>query len=217
MKKFIMITPLQPVIRDKQSGEIVKDNLHSNVYQVTGNRKLVYEYATRFPLIPVINGYAQEGEEIRVIAVTPDTESAWFHVEQLREELSALQERKGFVCRGVEPVQVTYAGDVDTQIEIFHKLLPYIEDDDILFGCLTYGNKPMPIAELMAIQFGYRTLRNVSIGCLVYGELDHSKEDSPMTLFDITALIQLEEIVRVLAERRVKDTRAIIDRLISGE
>ena len=217
MKKFIMITPLQPVIRDKQSGEIVKDNLHSNVYQVTGNRKLVYEYATRFPLIPVINGYAQEGEEIRVIAVTPDTESAWFHVEQLREELRTLQERKGFVCRGVEPIQVTYAGDVDTQIEIFHKLLPYIEDDDILFGCLTYGNKPMPIAELMAIQFGYRTLRNVSIGCLVYGELDHSKEDSPMTLFDITALIQLEEIVRVLAERRVKDTRAIIDRLISGE
>lgn len=217
MKKFIMITPLQPVIRDKQSGEIVKDNLHSSVYQVTGNRKLDYKYATRFPLIPVINGYAQEGEEIRVIAVTPDTESAWFHVEQLREELSAMQERKGFLCRGVESVQVTYAGDVDTQIEIFHKLLPYIEDDDILFGCLTYGNKPMPIAELMAIQFGYRTLRNVSIGCLVYGELDHSKEDSPMTLFDITALIQLEEIVRVLAERRVKDTRAIIDRLISGE
>ena len=92
--------------------------------------------------------------------------------------------------------------------------MPYINDDDMLFGCLTYGNKPMPIAELMAIQYGYRSLHNVSIGCLVYGELDHSKESSPMTLFDITALIQLEEIVRVLAERRVKDTKAIIDRLL---
>ena len=216
MKKFMMITPLQPVIRDEQTGMVLKDNLHSSIYQVAGNRRLVYEHTTRFPIIPVINGYAEKGEEIRVIAVTPDTESAWYHVEQLREELSALQEQKGFICRGVEPVKVTYAGDVNTQIEIFHKLLPYVEDNDILFGCLTYGNKPMPIAELMAIQYGYRTLQNVSIGCLVYGELDHSRLDSPMTLFDITALIQLEEIVRVLAERNVKDPKAIIDRLISG-
>ena len=141
--------------------------------------------------------------------------SAWYHVEQLRVELAGLQERKGFVCRGVEPVCVTYAGDVGTQIEIFHKLLPFVEDGDILYGCLTYGNKPMPIAELMAIQYGYRALRNVSIGCLVYGELDHSREEAPMTLFDITALIRLDEIVRVLADRKVRDPGAILERLLS--
>lgn len=217
MKKFFMITPLQPVTWDEVTGEITKDQLHSNIYQAEGNSRLIYDYTTRFPLIQVINGYAEEGEEIRVIAVTPDTKSAWHHVEQLREELAALQERKGFICRGVEAIKVTYAGDVDTQIEIFHKLLPYIEDGDILYGCLTYGNKPMPIAELMAIQYGYRTLRNVSIGCLVYGELDHSKEDSPMTIFDITALIQLDEIVRVLAERKVRDPKSIIDRLVTRQ
>ena len=215
MKKFFMITPLQPVFWDQQTGAVVKDLLCSSIYQAAGNRKLIYEQKTRFPLIPVINGYAQEGEEIRVIAVTPDTKSAWYHVEQLRVELAGLQERKGFVCRGVEPVCVTYAGDVGTQIEIFHKLLPFVEDGDILYGCLTYGNKPMPIAELMAIQYGYRALRNVSIGCLVYGELDHSREEPPMTLFDITALIRLDEIVRVLADRKVRDPGAILERLLS--
>ena len=214
MKKFFMITPLQPVLLDSQTGEVVKDFLCSSIYQAAGNRRLMYHQKTRFPLIPVINGYAKEGEEIRVIAVTPDTKSAWHHVEQLKEELAVLQEQKKFICRGVESVRVTYAGDVETQIEIFQKLLPFVEDGDILFGCLTYGNKPMPIAELMAIQYGYRVLRNVSIGCLVYGELDHSKEEAPMTLFDITALIQLDEIVRVLAERKVRDPRAILERLI---
>ncbi len=216
MKKFFMITPLQPVTWDEKTGDVVKDMLHSNIYQVTGNSKLVLDQPTRFPLIQVINGYAEAGEEIRVIAITPDTKSAWYHVEQLREELAALKERKGFICEDVEAVKVTYAGDVDTQIEIFHKLLPYIEDNDILFGCLTYGNKPMPIAELMAIQYGYRTLSNVSIGCLVYGEVDHSKAEAPMTIFDITALIELNEIVRVLAERRVREPKSIIDRLVSG-
>lgn len=214
MKKFFMIAPLQPVFLDSETGEVIKDLLCSSIYQAAGNRKLMYQHKTRFPLIPVINGYALEGEEIRVIAVTPDTKSAWYHIEQLKEELAGLQERKKFVCRGVEPVRVTYAGDVETQIEIFQKLLPFVEDGDILYGCLTYGNKPMPIAELMAIQYGYRTLRNVSIGCLVYGELDHSREEAPMTLFDITALIQLDEIVRVLAERKVRDPRAILERLI---
>lgn len=216
MKKFFMMTPLQPVTWDEKTGEVIKDLLHSNTYKVTGNSKLEYDHPTRFPIIQVINGYAEAGEEIRVIAVTPDTKSAWYHVEQLSEELAVLKERKGFICNGVEAVKVTYAGDVDTQIEIFHKLLPFIEEGDILFGCLTYGNKPMPIAELMAIQFGYRTLDNVSIGCLVYGELDHSKADSPMTIFDITALIELNEIVRVLAERRVRQPKSIIDRLVSG-
>lgn len=214
MKKFFMITPLQPVTWDEETGAVTRDLLRSSIYEAVGNRRLVFGHATRFPLIPVINGYAEAGEEIRVFAITPDTESARYHVSQLREELAALQAYKGFLCRGVETIDVTYAGDVDTQIEIFHKILPFIEDGDILYGCMTYGNKPMPIAEMMAIQYGYRVLQNVSIGCLVYGELDHSRKEAPMTIFDITALIQLDEIVRMLADRKVKDPKAVIDRLV---
>lgn len=216
MKKFFMITPLQPIKRDELTGEVKKDGLRSNIYQAVGNSRLAYGHNTRFPLIQVINGYAEEGEEIRVFAITPETESARYHLNQFREEMADLQRRKGFSCRGVEVIDVAYAGDVDTQIEIFHKILPFIEDDDILYGCMTYGNKPMPIAEMMAIQYGYRVLQNVSIGCLVYGELDHSREDSPPTIFDITALIQLDEIVRVLADRKVKEPKTIIDRLVLG-
>ncbi len=82
---------------------------------------------TRFPLMSVINAYAQPGEEIRVIAVTPQTEAALIHFRQLAEELSQLQTEKGFVCAGPEMIPLTYAGDVNTQIELFHKLLPGTE------------------------------------------------------------------------------------------
>ena len=214
MKKFIMITPLQPVELDKETGEITKDLLRVSVYKAVDNALLAYDQPTGFPIIPVINAYAKAGEEIRLIAVTPDTDSAMIHVGQLQKELDALQERKGFICSGVEVIKVTYAGDVETQIEIFEKLMDYFEDGDKLYGCMTYGNKPMPIAEMMAIQYAYRVLRNVTIECLVYGELDHSKPDHPMSLFDITSLIRLDEIVRVMADQKISEPQKFLHTLL---
>ena len=48
----------------------------------------------------------------------------------------------------------------------------------------------------------------MSIECLVYGEFDHSQ--IIMFIYDITALIQLDELVRVLADRRVKSPLKVI-------
>ena len=201
MKKFFMITPLQPI-----------GKLNEGTHEAIGNKKLEYKKETRFPLIPVINGYAQEGEEIRVIAITPDVERSHAHLEEFKAEVEELQKEKKFICRGVESISVAYAGGVNTQIEIFYKMLSYMEDEDTLFGCLTYGNKTMSIAELMGIQYGYRTLKNVSIECLVYGEFDHSQ--GIMFINDITTLIQLDELVRVLADRRVKNPRKVISMVL---
>ena len=217
MKKFFMVTPLQPV------GDGF-DLLRVCDYRPVGNSRLEFEKDTRFPLMHLINAYAEKGEEIRVITVTPNYGYCRKHLEQLQEELSQLQAEKGFICHGVESVDVEFAGDVATQIEIFHKLLDYVEDNDILYGCLTYGMKPMPIAELMAIQYAYRVLDNVSIGCLVYGEVDYSQEPIgvnargqdiyPTRIFDITALVQLDEIVRMLADRKVQEPKKLIDSIL---
>lgn len=208
MKKFIMITPLQPVTT-------TRDFLQCSRYEAVGNERLRFDKSTRFPLMAVINAYAEPNEEIRVLTVTPDTDSARIHEQQLRDELASLQEEKGFICRGVEAIPITYAGDVDTQLELFRKLLPYFEEGDTLYACLTYGTKPMPIAELMAIEYAYRVVEDVAIGCLVYGELDHSAgEPAPMRIFDITSLIRLDEIVRMLAEHRVSDPINIINRIL---
>ena len=208
MKKFIMITPLQPVTP-------TRDFLQCSRYEAVGNERLRFDKSTRFPLMAVINAYAEPNEEIRVLTVTPDTDSARIHEQQLRDELASLQEEKGFFCRDVEAIPIAYAGDVDTQLELFRKLLPYFEEGDTLYACLTYGTKPMPIAELMAIEYAYRVVEDVAIGCLVYGELDHSAgEPAPMRIFDITSLIRLDEIVRMLAEHRISEPISIINRIL---
>ncbi len=240
MKKFIMVTPLQPCGEkdgfdcrgkcnlcgidchhyptDYMPNRVKYDMLSKAVYTPVGNSKLLYDKfdrKTRFPIIPVINAYANAGEEIRVIAVNTHTPASEIHFLQLEEEVSALAAVKGFICNGVTDVPVDYAGDVGTMVDIFRKLLDHIEDDDILYACFTYGVKPMPIAELMALQYAYRIKKNVSIGCLVYGEMDHSIEPQQLRIFDITALIHLDEIIRLLSEQGVKNPLPIIDSIIS--
>ena len=198
MKKFIMITP------DNRNFEsvVVNDGSFGGVI-------------TRYPLIAVINKYVERGEEIRVITVTPDTGYARIHEQKLRGELASLQEEKGFFCRGVEVIPTTYAGDVDTSLELFRKMLPVFEAGDTLYACLTHGNKPMAIAELMALQYAYRVVDDVAIGCLVYGNLDHSVKPALMRINNITSLIRLDEITRLLAEHRVAEPMSIIQHILA--
>lgn len=231
MKKFIMVTPLQPiervkkdkanrVVTDPETGKPVMepyDSLSMDVYEPVGNPMLKYDKLngkTRFPIIPVINAYARKNEEIEIIAVNTHTKASEAHFRQLKEEVSALSGEIGFVCKRVIDVPVDYAGDVRTMVDIFRKLLDYLEDDDILYACFTYGVKPMPIAELMAIMYAYRVKHNVSIECLVYGEKDHNVDPPVLKIFDITALAHLDELVRLLAENKVEEPLEVIDALI---
>lgn len=200
MKKFIMITP------HKEKCE---------KYEIATGEKLYIEGKTRFPLIPIINSYAERGEEISIIVLTPNTDSAKNHEQQFHNELYLLQEKKRFVCHGVETIPITYAGNVDTQLEIFKKLLSVFEAGDTIYACLTYGNKAMSIAELMAIECAYRIVDDVTIGCLIYGALDHSAYPARIRICDITALIHLDEIVRLLAGCRTADPTSIINHILA--
>ena len=213
MKKFIMITPLQPAVKD-ENGNVINDRLIPSIYQAQGNSKLALDRETRFPIIPVINGYVEEGEEFEVFAVTPARESCLIHLEQLREEVAFLSEQKNLVCKGVQEIPITYAGDVDTQIEIFRKLMDVLEDHDTLYGCLTFGDKPMTIALLMGMQYAYSVLSDVKIECVVYGQKDHSSPKGESQIFDITALIQLDEIVRKMASLKMRDPGSFLTRII---
>lgn len=212
MKKFIMVTPLQPVGIDADGKPF--DHLRLTHYEAVGNSRLHYDKPTRFPLSHLIHGYAQPEEEIQVISITPDYSFCQIHLEQLQDEVSQLQREIGFHCKGVEAVHVQFAGDVSAHLDIFQKLLNYFEDGDILYGCLTFGMKPMPMAELMAIQYAYRVMKNVSIGCLVYGEVDYSSTPAVMRVFDITPLAQMDEIVRTLAAQKVSNPKKAIDMIL---
>ena len=100
---------------------------------------------------------------------------------------------------------------------LFQRLIDCVEDNDDLFACITFGTKPLSMAVRMAVQYAYRVKRNVSIPCIVYGSITRSGRDASTwtaNVYDETALIRLDEIVRMLAERGVEHPRETIDRIL---
>ena len=204
MKKFFTVVPLQK-----------ENQLNPQMYRAVGNTRLQMEQATCFPILTAVNGYARPGEPVRLIAVMTDTEDGRRNGGLLRAELEQLCAEKGLVCQEVEVVSVPVDERVATHVTTFQKLIDLVEDDDEIFACMTFGTKPLSTAVQMAVQYAYRVKRNASISCIVYGSIDRSGETPAPSVYDMTALVRLDELVRVLADRGVKDPKATIDHILS--
>ncbi len=208
MKKFLTGISLQG-----------RGGLQTCVYEAVGNDKLSMAESTCFPILTAVNGYVEPGEEFSIVAVCPDSEDGHRNLSLLEEEVRALCARRGCVCKEIIRVPSQQSERVTDHTAVFQKLLDLVEDDDELFACLTFGTKPQSQVLLMAVQYAYRVKRNASIACILYGQVDRSAGRDPANwkafVYDETALIQLDEIVRVLAERKVADPKAVIDSILS--
>lgn len=208
MKKFFTGITLQ-----------VKNPLDSYVYTAFGNEKLQMDSKTSYPIITAINGYARPDEDFRVISVMPDEQIYYRNRGFLQDELDKLCKNKGLVCtHGVEAIVVPTDQKVSTHVSTFQKLLDFVDDGDELFACMTYGTKPLSTAIMMAVQYAYRVKQNASISCIVYGAVNRPSQD-PSTwtgeVYDMTALIQLDEIVHKLADCGITNPQETINRILS--
>lgn len=208
MKKFFTVIPLQ-----------VRGQLDRYHYEAIGNEKLEMGTETSFPILTALNGYAEQGEEIRVIAVATDIEAAAANRAAFEEETRELCEKKGVsLPYGVEFILVPQDDRVATHADTFRKLIDYVEDEDELFACMTYGTKPQSMALMMAMRYAFRVKDNVLFSCIVYGAVERPSQDRSQwraKVYDMTTLLQLEELTRLLAEQNVKDPRDFIDGVFS--
>ena len=188
------------------------------VYEPVGNDKLLMEEETSFPILTAVNGYVEPGELFRVIAVCPDSEDGRRNLGLLRAELDSLCERKGCICQELITVPGQDSERVSDHAAVFQRLISLTGEDDELFACMTFGTKPQSQVFLMAVQYAYRVKRNTSISCILYGQVDRSAGSDPngwkARVYDETALLQLDEVVRILAERKVPDPKAVIDSIL---
>ena len=208
MKKFITVIPLQ-----------VQGQLRQYCYQAVGNRRLQMDQITSFPILTAVNGYVERGEKFRLLAVAADSEDGRRNCAALQSEMEKLCKAKNCPCPAIELIPAPNDERVASHVAVFQKLIDCVEDDDELFACITYGTKPLSQAVLLAVQYAYRLKRNASISCVVYGQIDRSKGREPelwtAQVYDETALIQLGEIVRALAEHGAADPKAAIDTILS--
>lgn len=200
MKKFISTSPYQP-----------KDKLEKGIYKAADNQLLQYDLPTRFPLITEINAYVEEGEEIEIITIVTDYVNAKMNYELFKEEVEALSQQKHFQYT-LKEIHIPYNNAIDTELELFGKLIDCTADGDMLYACITYGSKPFPIIQTMALNYAYRIRKNVSIGCIVYGAFDHNSKK--MAVYDITSLLYIDETVRLMAEQKIENPTEMIKNLL---
>ena len=201
MKKFINVSPFQP-----------PKSLVAGNYKAVDNDRLKYENKTSFPIIPVINGYVEEGEEITVITVVADYENTLKNYEALKMEIKKIEEEKSIKIH-LKEVKIPNDNQLKVQLDVFGQLIDYISDEDKLYCDITYGTKVMNQVLNMGINYGYRVCKDVIPGCIVYGEKDHNTGE--MKIYDITSLIYLDEIVRVAAESGISNPKNAIKKMMN--
>ena len=198
MKVFITFSPQQVT-------------LSSFVYEPQGNERLAYG-PTCFPIIPVINGYAEPGEPFRVILILQDHPPCHRNADSFRSELEALCTARGLLCEELQVLHVPYDDHVATHIETFQKLVDVIRDGDDLHACITYGSKPAPMAELMALRYARLLKKDTYVSCIVYGQVNFQLKEAK--LYDETALVHLDDMIRVLAQTGTPDPGRLLKNII---
>ena len=172
---------------------------------------------TAFPIMTALHAFAKPQEEVRIIAIQTDIENCRENLKKFEKEVKEMSEKIGFTYpHGIEVVSAPADAGVRSNIEAFQRLIELVHDNDEMYACMTYGVKPLSQIMIMAIQYAYRLLDNASISCLVYGRIDRKdREVKGAYVNDMTALIQLDEITRLLAANKVKNPRAVIEQIIS--
>jgi hypothetical protein len=202
-RTFITSIPFQP-----------EGKLDRIIYKSTGNNRLAYPNTTRFPIVPVINGYADAGDRIRVVAVLTDGENFRHNYEAyFVEEIQSIVETKGLFFDGIEIISSADSEDIDTQLKLFLDLTTAIHDGDQVSDCITYGTKPTPLVQTLALNYAYRLKKNVMIGCVAYGRFDHASKQG--LIYDTTALFYMASIVNKLAEMKAPNPEKAIRALLA--
>lgn len=205
MKNFFTAVPLQ------KAGQLSK-----YVYNAVGNEKLNFEKPIYFPIFSAIAGYVEKEEEFQLVAVVIDNEDCKNNFELMKKELEQLCEEREYKFK-IKEIIVPADDRVSVHIDTFQSLIDTINEDDELFACTTFGTKPLSATIQMAIQYGYRVKENTSINCMIYGQVDRSnpnKAEWTGKIYDETALVRLDEIIRILADRKVENPRDIIRNII---
>lgn len=200
MKKFITTIPLQE-----------PERLAKNKYEAADNPKLAYDKAISFPILAIMNGYLEEGEDVEVLAIKQKYPYADQNYLRFQEELRELEAEKGCQCR-IRLIETEYSDATAEHLRAFGKLIEYVGEGDDMYACMTYGSKPVPIIQIMAINYAYRARNQTSVGCIAYGQRDH-KGDT-MKIYDMTNLFMMDEIVRKVADMKLENPLKFIQAVL---
>ena len=208
MKKFITYVAQQP-----------ESMLIKGKYRAESNERLNCDTEASFPVIPLINGYTDEGDGIELITLLEsENENCKRNFEILKSEVDELSKAKGFNY-DIREIVVSGEEVAREHLLTFEKLLNAIEENDELFVCATYGTKPIPIVEMMAVNAASKIKKGVTVSCVAYGRAMRSKDGAvkELIIYDITPLFFMTRLVDTLAAHPLENPETVIRRVLEED
>jgi len=207
MKKFITYVSMQP---ENSLCKVKYDPIEMDGFIDPGE---VY-----FPVTVLVSSYAEKGDDIELICMMETgNEDELRNLAKLKDEIKSVSEKRGFNY-AFRILDVMPEESIESQLKTFEGLISLIENGDKVYSCATYGTKPIPIVEMMALNYVYRVKENVSVEKVVYGKVIRKNgELIGANIYDITALFSMNQIVNHLSEHKVKNPEKAIRILLGTE
>ena len=204
MKKFFTSVPFQK-------------NLSEVIYRPVGNAKLVYEKPHALPILNVINNYTEKGEAIEVIFLVGENKNLGYNLVIVRASLEELVAEKELQCH-IEYVYYRDSDDIPVMLGLYGKLIRLCSDDDEIYSCITYGTKPVPMVQMMAMRYAFHVKKNVFIGMIVYGKAFGDKVNKDAAdIYDMTSLFYIDDLSEKFSRMGVQDPEKVMESLIFGQ
>lgn len=204
MKKFFTSVPFQ-----KKLSEVI--------YRPVGNAKLVYEKPHALPILNVINNYTEKGEAIEVIFLVGENKNIRDNLVIVRASLEELVAEKELQCH-IEYVYYRDSDDIPVMLGLYGKLIRLCSDDDEIYSCITYGTKPVPMVQMMAMRYAFHVKKNVFIGMIVYGKAFGDKVNKDAAdIYDMTSLFYIDDLSEKFSRMGVQDPENVLESLIFGQ
>jgi hypothetical protein len=189
-------------------AEQAKGSLKKSIYLAPETKELYYGKEVSFPIINAINSYADPEDTIKIIVImNTESEAAVYNFEKIfKSELTEIKEEKGLKFLDIEHINIVKAVSdqtMDSNLKLFEDILSEIDDNEILYTCITFGTKPMPMMLFMALNYAYKVKMNIEIGAIIYGSLYSGTREA--MIYDLTSLFYTNALFMEFANAGEKD------------
>ena len=211
MKKFITFCPRQtPFVIPCRPAE---------------NPRLEYVNETGFPILAALNGYTESGDEVEVLAVAEDLDTPRANADRLGNEVLTFCTAHNITLRNgkVTRIDVPVDSGIESLLKTFEAVIAHLEDDDDIYACITWSTKTNVLTQMMALRYAKWIRKNVQVSCVLNGDVVIHKDQTNQkdikpeyrTIRDVTPLIQMDDILRLVALAGVSDPESMIRHILS--
>ena len=204
--------------QDAPKGKELEKVDLSSCYETVNCDYLWYDKPCCFPLIPVINGFTEQDEEITIISVIiSDLPQTKENLKVFYDMIEPLREQRNLRIHH-KTVEITKAETLENDLSLFTKVIELFNEGDTIYWDMTYGSKPQMYPLILAVNFAQQAMRNCHLACIVYGQMDFATATHPRSerkIYDMTPMFLTDMIIGEASHMRIKDPAKYIRNILA--